>query len=109
MAGISSKTTPMSLRLPVKIMAQLDAYAAENDLNRSQAAIALIRLGLDKSEQRPATSAEVAALRAEMQASFHVLARTVEHQPIAIQEAPATKALDAPKKAKKAKKSGKKR
>lgn len=72
--------------MPNKEYYLVESYAAENELNRSQAVISLLRRGLAAEAERPASSAELAALRAELQISFQTVAKAIESQPIAVQQ-----------------------
>lgn len=89
MSGQSKKTQSISIRLPNKEIVLIDAYADENDLNRSQAILSLIRKGLEKSESEPVTKSDLVALAATIE-------KAIASQPIAIQEAPTTPALPEP-------------
>lgn len=87
MAGKTSKTKPLNVRIPNKEYFLIEDYAKRTELNRSQAVLSLIRKGLELSKDKPATSEEITALRAELQSSFQAMARALENQPIAVQEA----------------------
>lgn len=89
MAGQSKKTQSISIRLPNKEIVLIDAYADDNDLNRSQAILSLIRKGLDKSESEPATKADLVAFAA-------IIEKAIASQPITIQESPTTPSLPEP-------------
>ena len=80
MSGKSEKTVQVGLRLPNKEYAQVKGYAAEHDLNMSQALLSLIRKGLAKPEAEPAT-------KQDLQFMAQALQRAINEQPVQIQAA----------------------
>lgn len=89
MSGQSKKTQSISIRLPNKEIVLVDAYADENELNRSQAILSLIRKGLEKTGSEPVTKSDLIALAATIE-------KAIANQPIAIQETPHGLALPSP-------------
>lgn len=80
MPGKSEKTVQVGLRLPNKEHAQVKGYAAEHDLNMSQALLSLIRKGLAKPEIEPAT-------KEDLQLALTAIQRAISEQPVQIQAA----------------------
>lgn len=90
MGNRSKKTTQVGLRLPNKELGMVDAFALKNDLNRSQALLSLLRLGLKRSDELPATrrdqelvSVKLEAMSSQQQAAVALLVESIKNQPIA--------------------------
>lgn len=96
MAGQSDKTKEVKLRMPNKEFYLVESYAAEHGMNRSQAIVALVRKGLEREGETSATSADIALLRHDLEASFAAVAEAIKSQPIAVQEAAPPPALPDP-------------
>lgn len=98
MAGKSSKTTPVSLRVPNETLAIIDGYAALHGMSRAAAILHFIKIGIDDSsgESTPATRDDVAVLAARLdaieanrKADIAAIVSKIESQPIVVQETPA--------------------
>ncbi len=101
MADSSTKTKSVSIRLPNKVLGQVDAYALAHDLNRSQALLEILRKGLDAGSADPA-DAKLDAIAAKIDAiaasqdtadaasklAVAGILDAIKNQPIAVQEAP---------------------
>ncbi len=83
MAGQSSRTKQISMRVPVKELATVDTYAAAHDLSRAQAVLHFLRLGIAaEAGASPATKADLVAAVASLQ-------RSIADQPIRVELPPA--------------------
>lgn len=113
MPGQSSKTTSVSTRFPNKTLAQVDAWAAVNEMSRSQAVVELVEKALSEPDADLVTKADFDILAAKMEAliskqdtliskqetSVALLGAKIEAQPIVVQgqlEAPAEETPDEP-------------
>lgn len=95
MAGTSSKTKPVSLRVPNEMIAKIDGYAALHGMSRAAAILRFVQLGIDASngESTPATRDDVAvlvarldAIEANRKADIAAIVSKIESQPIVVQE-----------------------
>lgn len=76
----------LSARIPESLYARIEAVAEQNPEfgNVTAAAIHLLRRGLAAEEERPATAADMAALRQQMAGMAEQLTRVVREQPVQI-------------------------
>lgn len=89
MSGQTSKTKPITMRIPLKELSAVDSYAAANGVSRSAAIVHFIRSGIAaESGERPATRSDLVALAAQ-------ITKAIEEQPVHVQRVPA---LEAPEK-----------
>lgn len=104
MAGKSSKTKPVSVRVPNDLLAVLDGWAAKNGETRAAAVIHFIQAGIDAEDgvSAPATrddlaaiSAKIDAIEANQKLQAAALLEAVKNQPIAVQEQKALPDADA--------------
>ena len=104
MAGKSSKTKPVSVRVPNDLLAVLDGWAARGGTTRAAAVIHFIQAGIDAEDgvSVPATKDDVAALAAKIDAidagqklQAAALLEAVKNQPISVQEQRALPDADA--------------
>lgn len=98
MTGKSSKTEPLSLRVPTVLMAHITAYAEVNGLTKSQAAVHYLRAGVRAEREQVATREDIAQLktaltaditaamptRADLDRLQESIARAIAEQPIAV-------------------------
>lgn len=92
MANQSSRTKPITIRMPLKELAAVDSYAAANGVSRAAALLHYVRIGLaDESGDRPATRSDLVALVAQ-------ITKAIEDRPVQIQRAPALAAPEVEKK-----------
>ena len=113
MPGQSSKTTSVSTRFPNKTLAQVDAWAAVHDINRSQAVVELVEKALSEPDADLITKADFDILAqkietliskqdtliSKQETSVALLGAKIEAQPIVVQgqlEAPADETPDEP-------------
>lgn len=83
MANQSSRTKPITIRMPLKELAAVDSYAAANGISRSSALLHYVRVGLaDESGERPATRSDLVALAAQ-------ITKAIEDRPVQVQQVPA--------------------
>lgn len=113
MAGTSSKTKPVSVRIPNETLAIIDGHAARHGMSRAAAILHFIQAGIDTNsgESTPATRDDVAVLVARLdaieesakarheasqegrKAELAAIVSAIKEQPIAVQE---TRALPDP-------------
>lgn len=75
----------LSARVPESLYARVEAVAKRSfDDNVTAATVHLLRRGLASEEERPATAADVAALRQQMAGMAEQLTRAVREQPVQI-------------------------
>lgn len=118
MAGTSSKTKPVSVRIPNETLAIIDGHAARHGMSRAAAILHFIQAGIDTSsgESTPATRDDMSvlvarldaieesakarheALQANRNADIAAIVKAIESQPIAVQESPTLPDPDAWKK-----------
>lgn len=96
MPNQSERTKLMSFRIPNEQFAFLDTYSAGKKINRSEALLYFLSAGIkaEANTQAPATSAEITALRAELQNSFSAMAKAIEKQPIQVQAPPSLESVE---------------
>lgn len=80
MAGQSSKTKPISVRMPKKELAVIDTYAAGNDLTRAESILHFLRLGIK------AETGEAAATKSDLVAFAATLQKAIESHPASVQQ-----------------------
>lgn len=102
MAGTSTKTRPVSIRVPVEVLAICDGYAARHGTSRAAAILHYVKVGVDieNGESRPVMREDMAAIAAKLdvleanrRADVAAIVKAVSEQPIAVQE---TRALPDP-------------
>lgn len=95
MAGTSSKTKPVSVRIPNEDLAVLDAYAAQHGVTRAAALLHYLHLGMAEATgaSPTATRADLDALKAEISemrtanaAAQVALLDAVRNQPVQVQQ-----------------------
>lgn len=104
MAGTSTKTKPVSVRIPNGTLAIIDGYAARNNVSRAAAMLHYIQAGIDtdNGESKQATREDMAAIAAKLdaleanrRADVAAIVKAVSEQPIAVQETRALPDYDA--------------
>lgn len=81
-----SNTKTVSYRLPTKVAQQVEGYAQAHGLTNTQACLHFLRLGIQAEYgTRPATKADLEALRLQIRAGFQSTARAISEQPISVQ------------------------
>lgn len=70
MTGKSSKSQALSLRVPNVLMTSVEAYAAANEITKSQAAVHYIRAGIRAEREQHATRDDLNALKDSLSAEL---------------------------------------
>lgn len=78
------------------LVAQIDGEAAKRGVSRAVVVSEAVRSHLEAQQAPAATSADIALLRRDLEASFSAMAEAIKAQPIAVQEAANPPALPDP-------------
>lgn len=76
------KTASVTVRLPVSVVARVDAYAERRGVTRTAAVLSLLRQALGSADEAPATAGDIKAVRLEVAAGMERIAKAVAEIPV---------------------------